>query len=154
MEDQLNRSTAPGARRALNVYIDSSVLLRVVLAEPGRLRIWSKIENPVSSELIRLECLRTIDRARIRLRLRDVDVSRYRAEVLETIEAFDLIQLGPSVLERAAEPFPTTIGSLDAIHLASALLARAEFNDLALATHDGELATAARAVGFQVHGGR
>ena len=137
----------------MNVYIDSSVLLRVVLAEPGRLRIWSKIENPVSSELIRLECLRTIDRARIRLGLRDVDVSRYRAEVLETIEAFDLIQLDSSVLERAAEPFPTTIGSLDAIHLASALLAKAEFDDLGLATHDGELATAGRAVGFQVHGG-
>ncbi len=153
MEDQLNRSTARGADRAVNVYIDSSVLLRVVLGEPGRLRIWSKIDNPVSSELIHLECVRTIDRARIRLGLRDVDVSRYRAEVLETIEAFDLIELDPPVLERAAEPFPTMIGSLDAIHLASALLVKPEFDDLALATHDGELATAGRAVGFQVHGG-
>lgn len=137
----------------MNVYIDSSVLLRVVLGEPGRLRIWSKIENPVSSELIHLECLRTIDRARIRLGLRDGDVSRYRAEVLETIEAFDLIELDSSVLERATEPFPTMIGSLDAIHLASALLAKPEFDDLALATHDGELATAGRAMGFLVHGG-
>lgn len=154
MEDQLNRSIARGAHRALNVYVDSSVLLRVVLGERGRLRIWSKIENPVSSELIRLECLRTIDRARIRLGLQDVDVSRHRAEVLETIEAFDLIELDSSVLERASEPFPTTIGSLDAIHLASALLAKAEFDDLALATHDGELATAGRAMGFQVHGGQ
>lgn len=137
----------------MNVYVDSSVLLRVVLGERGRLRIWSKIENPVSSELIRLECLRTIDRARTRLGLPDVEVSRHRAEVLETIEAFDLIELDSSVLERASEPFPTTMGSLDAIHLASALLARPEFDDLALATHDGELATAGRAVGFQVYGG-
>lgn len=136
----------------MNVYVDSSVLLRVVLGEPRRLRIWPKVENPLSSELIRLECLRTIDRARIRLGLRDVDVSRHRAEVLETIDTFDLIKLDSSVLERAAEPFPTTIGSLDAIHLASALLAKPEFDDLALATHDGELATAGRAVGFQVHG--
>lgn len=153
MEDQFDRTAARGAHRALNVYVESSVLLRVVLGEPDRLRIWSKISNPVSSELIRLECLRTIDRARIRLGLRDVDVSHYRAEVLETIEAFDLIQVDPSVLERAAEPFPTTIGSLDAIHLASALLAKPEFDDLALATHDAELATAARAVGLKVHGG-
>lgn len=136
----------------MNVYVDSSVLLRVVLGEPGRLRIWSKIGNPVSSELIRLECLRTIDRARVRLGLRDADVSRHRAQVLETIEAFSLIALGSSVLERAAEPFPTTLGSLDAIHLASAVLAKHEFEELALATHDGELATAARAVGFRVHG--
>lgn len=153
MEDQFNRSIARGAHRALNVYVDSSVLLRVVLAEPGRVRIWSKIENPVSSELIRLECLRTIDRARIRLGLPDEDVSRHRAEVLETIEAFDLIELDSSVLQRASEPFPTTLGSLDAIHLASALMAKPEFDDLALATHDAVLATAGRSMGFQVHGG-
>jgi hypothetical protein len=57
----------------LNVYVDSSVLLRVVLGEPGRLRIWPRITTAVSSELIRLECLRTIDRARLRLGLDDVD---------------------------------------------------------------------------------
>lgn len=123
-----------------------------MLGEPGRLRIWSRIDNPVSSELIRIECLRTIDRARVRLGLRDVDVARYRSEVFETIEAFDLIGLNHSVLERAAEPFPTMIGSLDAIHLASALLARTKYDDLVLATHDDELATAGRAVGFRVHG--
>jgi predicted nucleic acid-binding protein len=134
----------------LNVYVDSSVLLRVVLGEPRRLRAWSKITNPVSSELIRLECLRTIDRARIRLALADEDVARYRAEVLETVEAFHLVGLNPSVLERAAEPFPTTIGSVDAIHLASALLVRRQFEGLDLATHDDELATAGRAVGFRV----
>lgn len=134
----------------MNVYVDSSVLLRVVLGEPRRLRAWSKITNPVSSELIRLECLRTIDRARIRLALADEDVARYRAEVLETVEAFHLVGLNPSVLERAAEPFPTTIGSVDAIHLASALLVRRQFEGLDLATHDDELATAGRAVGFRV----
>src|SRR5438094_205007 len=53
---------------------------------------------------------------------------------------------------RIAEPFPTSLGSLDAIHLASALLAREEFDDLLLATHDDELGIAAQAVGFTVHG--
>jgi len=135
----------------LNVYVDSSVLLRVVLGEPGRLRIWSRITRAVSSELIILECLRTIDRARIRLRLDDKDVSERRAAVLEAIEGFGLVPIGPQVLERAAEPFPTMLGSLDAIHLASALLVRDEFDDLSLATHDEELALAARAEGFRVH---
>ncbi len=55
-------------------------------------------------------------------------------------------------LERAAEPFPTLLGSLDAIHLASALLARTLVDDLGFATHDEELATAARAMGFRVLG--
>jgi len=136
----------------LNVYVDSSVLLRVVLGEPGRLRIWSKITGAVASELITLECLRSIDRARIRLRLEDEDVADRRGAVLEAIEAFSLVPVGPPVLERAAEPFPTMLGSLDAIHMASALLVRETFEDLSLATHDQELAVAGRAVGFHVHG--
>jgi uncharacterized protein len=136
----------------LNVYVDSSVLLRVVLGEPARLRVWRRITEAVSSEVIRLECLRTIDRARIRLGLPDEDVAARRAAVIDAIEAFNLVPVGKRVLERAADPFPTTLGSLDAIHLASALLVRDQFAELSLATHDAELAVAARAVGFRVHG--
>ena len=137
----------------MNAYVDSSVLLRVVLGEPARLNVWPKITTPVSSELIRLECLRTIDRARIRLGLEDESVARKRVAVLEMIESFNLISIDSAILERASEPFPTLLGSLDAIHLASALLAREHFQGLILATHDDELGLAARAVGFEVHGG-
>lgn len=136
----------------MNVYVDSSVLLRVILQEPQRLRVWGRISNAVSSELIRLECLRTIDRARLRLELADEEVAERRGSVLEAIEGFTLVPIAPRVLERAAEPYPTMLGSLDAIHLASALLVRDEFEDLSLATHDDELALGARAVGFRVHG--
>lgn len=134
--------------------MDSSVLLRVVLGERHRLRVWGRITIAVSSELIRLECLRTIDRARLRLGLADQMVAERRGSVLEAIEGFSLVPVVPRVLERAAEPFPTMVGSLDAIHLASALLVRDQFEDLSLATHDDELALAARAVGFRVLGAR
>lgn len=136
----------------MNFYIDSSVLLRVVLAEAGRLRIWSGITTAVSSELIRLECLRTIDRARVRLHLDDRTVATYRADVLEVVDALRLVELDSAVLDRASSPFPTLVGSLDAIHLASALLVRDAFDDLQFATHDEELGVAARATGFTVHG--
>lgn len=125
-----------------------------MVGEPGRLRIWPRITNAVSSELIALECLRTIDRARIRLHLDDEAVSIRRAAVIEALDGFALVPIGPAVLERAAEPFPTMLGSLDAIHLASALLVRDEFDALVFATHDRELAIAARAEGFRVHGVR
>lgn len=82
----------------MNVYVDSSVLLRIVLGEPGRLRVWSRISHPVSSELIRLEGLRTIDRARIRLRLNDGDVADRRAAMLDAIETFSLVPVDPIVL--------------------------------------------------------
>lgn len=136
----------------MNVYVDSSVLLRVVLGEAQALREWRRIRRPLASELIRLECRRTIDRARIRHRLSDDAVAQQRAAVLEVLDAFDIVALDRVVLERAAEPFPTLLGSLDAIHLATAVLTRTQVEDLCVATHDGELATAARAMGFKVLG--
>jgi predicted nucleic acid-binding protein len=138
----------------VNVYVDSSVLLRIVLNEPGALREWRRIERPLASELIRLECRRTIDRARIRQRLDDQAVAQRRAAVLEVLDAFDMVPLDALVLERAAEPFPTLLSSLDAIHLATAVLARAQVEDLHFATHDEELAIAAHAMGFRVLGAR
>jgi predicted nucleic acid-binding protein len=136
----------------VTVYVDSSVLLRVILGESGTLSSWRRITQPVSSEVIRLECLRTIDRARLTRRIGDADVAARRGAVLEQLEGFTLVKLDPRVLERAADPFPTTLSSLDAVHLASALLARRAMPDLTIATHDAELATAARAVGFRVAG--
>ena len=56
------------------------------------------------------------------------------------------------ILVRATEPFPTLLGTLDAIHLASALLAREQLPGLTFATHDPALGTAAMAVGFAVAG--
>lgn len=72
--------------------------------------------------------------------------------MMDTIDSLRLISLDRIILDRAAEPFPTSLGSLDAIHLASALIAREQIDDLILATHDTELALAAQAVGFSVHG--
>ena len=134
------------------MYVDSSVLLRVVLGEPEPLESWSQVDVAVSSALIRVECLRTIDRARIQLRLTDEAVARHRADVLEVIKGINLIPLEPSVLDRAAEPFPTLIGSLDALHLASALVVREQYDPLVFATHDGALGIAAQAMGFGVEG--
>lgn len=136
----------------MNVYVDSSVLLRVVLGEPEPLGVWRRIDRAVSSEIIRLECLRTIDRARHELRLPDEAVSQTRGDVLDALDGFGLIGLTRQVLERAADPFPTMIGSLDAIHLTSALLVREQYDDLQFATHDRQLALAARASGFAVMG--
>ena len=138
----------------MNAYLDSSVLLRVILGEPGRLDAWQTIDAAVSSELLRIECLRTIDRARIQLDLADEAVAQHRADVLEALEAIDMIPLDAPILQRAAEPFPTLLGTLDALHLASALAVREQFDGLLFTTHDAALGTAARSMGFAVAGDR
>lgn len=132
-------------------YVDASVVLRIVHGELDRLTTWRDI-TPVSSELIRVECLRVVDRTRLAFRLDDATIADRRAEVLTLLQTFTLAPISAPVLERAADPFPTALGSLDAIHLATALRLREEYPDLDFATHDSELALAARAVGFTVSG--
>jgi predicted nucleic acid-binding protein len=51
-----------------------------------------------------------------------------------------------------ADLFPTSLGTLDALHLATALAIRDELPSMAFATHDRSLANAATAVGYEVHG--
>ncbi|MGQ0678695.1 MAG: type II toxin-antitoxin system VapC family toxin [Actinomycetota bacterium] len=132
--------------------MDSSVVLRVILGEPGQLAAWDQVTTALSSELLRVECLRTIDRARLRLGLTDEIVAERRSWLLEVLRGITLIPLQQRVVVRAADPFPTSVGTLDALHLASAQLAREHLPDLQLATHDAELALAASSVGFTVLG--
>ncbi len=134
----------------MRVYVDTSVLLRVVLGEPRRLRAWSRIRHASSSELIRVECLRTLDRARLAGELADDEVAERRESVDELLASFDTITLDRRILRSAAEPLPTTLGTPDAIHLASARALRMRVPELRFATHDDALAIAARAVGFTV----
>ncbi len=134
-------------------YVDSSVLLRVVLAQPDALPQWHSIERGVSSRLILTESLRTLDRLRLRARLTDLEIAGRRAMLLEVIKRLELVDIDEPVLQRAAQPMPTELGTLDAIHLASALLWTAAMRtELTMATHDAALAIAAQGHGLRVIG--
>ncbi len=134
-------------------YVDSSVLLRVALGQPNALPEWSDVERGVSSALLATESLRTLDRLRLRVNFSDVEVARRRSTILALIDSLELVEIDGSVLERAAQPMPTELGTLDAIHLATALLWRdAVGTDLAMASHDRALAVAAQAHGFKTIG--
>ncbi|HEY1898492.1 MAG TPA: PIN domain-containing protein [Steroidobacteraceae bacterium] len=134
-------------------YVDSSVLLRVALGQPNALPEWRQIDRGVSSALIMTECLRTLDRLRVRAGLSDAEIAGRRATILNLINSLELIEIDSIVLDRAAQPMPTELGTLDAIHLASALLWKdATGVDPVLTTHDGALGLAAQAHGFTVLG--
>ena len=135
------------------VYVDSSVVLRVVLGQPDRLPEWEQIEVGVTSALTEVECLRTLDRRNARGLLPTDAYLERRAVTLDLLSRLQCVELTRSILARAAAPFPAPLGTLDALHLATALAWRgAQDEDLALSTHDAELAAAARAEGFRVFG--
>jgi len=134
-------------------YVDSSVLLRVALGQPNALTEWRDIERGVSSALVTTESLRTLDRVRLRANLSDSEVAMRRATILALIDSLELVEIDNVVLNRAAQPMPTEIGTLDAIHLASALLWNDALGlDALMATHDRALGLAAQAHGFKVLG--
>lgn len=134
-------------------YIDSSVLLRVALGQENALTQWTRVERGVSSALILTESLRTLDRARLRADLSDLEVARRRSTILALIDSLELVEIDSVVLDRAAQPMPTELGTLDAIHLASALLWKdATGIEPVMATHDAALGLAAQAHGLKVLG--
>ena len=134
-------------------YVDSSVLLRLLLKQPSALAEWKHIEIAAASTLLQVECLRTLDRLKMRMKLDDATVADFRSELFPLLDAIHLIEIDWQVLERASQSFPTEIGTLDAIHLATALLWRETSNlEVVMATHDVSLSIAARAHGFKVVG--
>ena len=137
----------------MTVYVDSSVILRVLLGQPGALADWKQIGRGIASALVEVECLRTLDRLRIVDGIPETDIATRRHGVYRIMEALEVVEATRVILNRASQPVPTTLGTLDAIHLATALVWR-EYSgeDLVLATHDVALAVAARSVGFRVIG--
>ena len=134
-------------------YLDSSVILRIILGQPDRLKAWKSVERGVASALVQVECLRTLDRLRLRATVSDEDIAERRETVFRLIEETEVVEPSMTVLDRAARPFPTELGTLDAIHLATALVWReARAEEIVMATHDHALGTAARATGLRVVG--
>jgi predicted nucleic acid-binding protein len=134
-------------------YLDSSVILRVVMEQADALPEWKQIKRGVLSALVPVECLRTIDRLRHQALLDDREVARHRDAVFRILETTDIVHVTETVLARASYPLPTQVGTLDAIHLSTALLwHESEGERLVMATHDKGLALVSRACGLQVVG--
>ncbi len=134
-------------------YLDSSAILRVILGQTNALKEWRSISQGVASALVEVECLRTLDRLRLAEGLDDAEIALRREAVFRILEAMEVVELTRPVLARASQPLPTALGTLDAIHLATALLWKERSGtDLVMATHDAALATAARASGIRVVG--
>ncbi len=123
------------------LYADTSALAKLVLAEPESpaLRIYLAAHSaPVSSALALTELVRAARRLRPGL----------EAPAQRLTEHIILVEVDRDVLTRAAAVGPPEIRTLDAIHLATALLLGAELE--ALVTYDVRMVEAARASGMRV----
>ena len=125
------------------IYLDTSVALAQLLAEDARppARLWH--ESLVSSRLLEYELW-------VRLHARGLGRSHGDA-ALDLLSRLAFLELTPPVLERALEPFPVAVRTLDAMHLASMAFLHARGVKLTLASYDGRLSVAASALGIPSH---
>ncbi len=125
------------------IYLDSSAVMKLVRAEPetDALREWlekNSAESLVTSELGRVEVLRAARR---------VDEPTV-AQAQAVIDFFDLVPLDRAVQDRACAIGSALLQTLDALHLASALLIKGDVSSFA--SYDVRLAEAAADAGLPV----
>ena len=124
------------------IYLDTSVALAHLFAEDRRPQpaLWDQVL--VSSRLLQLE---------LWVRIHAKGLGRVHGDAARQLLArVSLVEMLPSVLGRLLEPFPTSVRTLDAIHLASADYLRSDNLEIEIATYDERLENAARQLGFGV----
>lgn len=121
------------------VYLDSSVGLRTILDVPERLRLQEWMQTPgmalVSSRLLRTEVVRVLRR--------DGRPLSDAAPLLDRVGTIDLTRETHSV----AESIERHIKTLDALHLATALLVG---EPVTVASHDATMKRVAEQLGLSV----
>ncbi len=124
------------------IYLDTSVALAHLLAEDRQPpeSLWQ--EGLVSSRLLQYE---------LWTRLNARGLAQSHREAASDLESrISYLELVPPVLERALEPFPLPVRTLDALHLASAVFLQERSRQLQMATYADRLLRAATALGINV----
>jgi predicted nucleic acid-binding protein len=118
------------------IYLDTSVALAHLLSEDREPpeSLWS--ESLVSSRLLEYELWTRVHARRL---------TASHGELVRGLTGrVAFLELAPDVLGRALEPFPTSVRTLDAIHLASVEFLRSQHIDVRLASYDERMIAAAR----------
>ena len=136
------------------LYAESSAVLCWLLGEAAAPLVQRELASAdlvLTSELTLAECRRGLVRAVRAKRLREAVAADRAARLLAASAEWTQVKVESAVLERAGAPFPVEpVGTLDAIHLSSALLARANLGALSLLSLDRSLREGAEALGFEV----
>ena len=111
------------------VYAESSAVLAWLLGdERGEeaAEVLAGADGVVASDLTLVECERVVIRAWSTGLISEAEGSDHRAALARAASHWTRLRVDEAVIERALRPFPVEpVRTLDALHLGSALLARA-----------------------------
>ena len=129
-------------------YLDASVLLRHILLGEEPIRHALEFPRVVSSELIEIECRRVLHRCRLAGELTDEALTVARERLDEVLAGIDLLEMSRQIKQRAMGPFPVNVRTLDALHVATALMVGEDAGGVALVSHDEGMNRCARSLGI------
>lgn len=138
----------------MRLYAESSAVLAWLLGEergePVR-RLLAEAESIVTSDLTLVECDRVLVRALHHGQIAEAVAADLRATLNAAALHWYRLRIADEIVERACRPFPgEPVRTLDALHLASALTARAAATGTAVLSLDDRIRLAARALGMEV----
>ena len=136
----------------MTLYAESSAVLAWLLDEADGPAVRERLANAqivVASDLTLIECDRVLIRAAALRELTEADAADRRAHLTTAAAHWNVLRISGEIVDRARQPFPDEpIRTLDAIHLASALVARSAAPRLELLCLDERIRAAARRLGF------
>lgn len=136
----------------MSLYAESSAVLAWLLDEKAGTYVRQTLaatETVLASDLTLVECDRVLHRAAALGELTEAEVADRRAHLTTAAAHWHVLRLGPEVVERARQPFPgEPIRTLDAIHVASALVARSAVAGLALLSLDDRIRGVGKRLGL------
>jgi predicted nucleic acid-binding protein len=138
----------------VNVYAESSAVLAWLLAEPGGEMVREALATAqlvTASELTLIECSRVLIRSTQTGMLAEARAAEREALLHRSEAHWAILAIEAAVIERARRPFPLEpVRTLDAIHLASALVARRAIPDLVLLSLDDRVRSCGLRLGFDL----
>ena len=134
----------------MNVYLDSSFVIRRLLGVGKPAEFWGKWENAYASTLMRTECCRAANHLRLSGKLDDAGRARLGSWIETVCATVTQVPVTDAILKRAGEAYPVEVGTLQAIHLATLQELEAVHGvKCVLASDDEGLVQAAKALGFE-----
>ncbi len=129
-------------------------MLSWLLAEnsSGTVRtLLSEADLVIASDLTLIECDRVLIRAITTKQISEGQVSDRRAMLARVSEHWTVFRIDSDIVARARQPFPhEPIRTLDAIHLATAIVARNLVPEIQLLTLDKQVRICGAQLGFEI----
>ena len=139
----------------MRLYAESSAVLAWLLGEPSGAQVRHALEGAelvLASDVTLVECDRVLIRASALGELSEAAAAARRSALNAAAARWHIAHLGREVVERARRAFPVEpVRTLDALHLATALVMRAAIADLEMLSVDARIRDVAKAVGLAVH---